>query len=169
MPSISTFDWKMSRTRSCTRSRDVGGAPPTTLRCSLSASSHSARASSRLSGGVVDAATNDRPKNRCKSTRKPISSFVRMECATPDRPARATRPTRCTKSFGRGGKSKFTTLSNSGMSIPRAATSVTTKTSLFRARNFPMLILRAAMSMEPYTALHLTPSSSNTAMSSSTW
>ncbi len=73
------------------------------------------------------------------------------------RPARATLPTLCTNSFGLGGKSKFITLSRSGMSIPRAATSVTTKTFVFRNRNFPMFNLRAAKSIVPYTEEHENP------------
>ena len=63
--------------------------------------------------------------------------------------ARAARPARCTKSLGLVGKSKLTTLSSSGTSRPRAATSVTTSTLAFPLRNLPSAILRAAGSSEP--------------------
>ena len=142
---------------------------PTTLCCASSAVSAISRACSREPGGVVLAGVNGRPRNKCRSTKKPISSLTRMECATPFRPARATLPTLCTKSLGRGGKSKFTTLSSNGMSIPRAATSVTTNTLVFRARNFPMFNFRAAKSMVPYTELHENPSCSKTVTNNSTW
>lgn len=65
-------------------------------------------------------------------------------------PARATRPTRCTNSLGVAGKSQLMTLSRSGMSIPRAATSVTISTSDLSALNFAILIFRALWSMDPY-------------------
>lgn len=48
--------------------------------------------------------------------------------AVPVRPARAQRPTLCTKSFDFAGKLKLITLSKCGISKPRAATSVTIKT-----------------------------------------
>ena len=168
-PSSSVLASNSSRTLSCTRSSDVGGMIPTTLRCASSASSAICLASSLLSGGLTGAATSDRPRKRCRSTRNPISSFTSSECATPVLPARATRPTRCTNSFGLGGKSKLTTLSSSGMSMPRAATSVTTITLVFLFRNLPMWSLRAAMSIEPYTAETVMPSDSSTVTSSSTW
>ena len=62
----------------------------------------------------------------------------------PVMPHLAARPTRCTNSLGCGGKSKLMTLSSSGMSMPRAATSVTTRNCARPARNLAMLILRAA-------------------------
>ena len=168
-PSSSVRASKSSRTLSCTKSSEVGGTIPTTLRCASSASSAIRLACSLLSGGFKGAATRDLPRKRWRSTRKPISSLTRSECAIPVLPARATRPTRCTNSLGRGGKSKLTTLSRSGMSIPRAATSVTTMTLVFLLLNLPMWSLRAAMSMEPYTAETVMPSCSSTVTSSSTW
>ena len=53
--------------------------------------------------------------------------------------------------------------------MPRAATSVTTSTSVFLARNLPMFSLRAAKSIVPYTEEHAMPSDSSTVTRSSTW
>jgi len=55
----------------------------------------------------------------------------------------AARPTRCTNSSGLGGKSRLMTLSMSGMSMPRAATSVVMSRCTFCARNLATWILRA--------------------------
>lgn len=52
-------------------------------------------------------------------------------------------PTLWTNSFGLAGKLKLITLSNCGMSIPRAATSVTTSTLTFPVLNLAALIFRA--------------------------
>eukprot|EP00958_Prasinococcus_capsulatus_P028762 scaffold7214_cov410-Prasinococcus_capsulatus_cf.AAC.2 len=69
------------------------------------------------------AGTSFRDRKRCKSTTYASSSDEKSEKAVPERPARAALPTRWTNSFALGGKSRLTTLSNSGMSIPLQASS----------------------------------------------
>ena len=54
--------------------------------------------------------------------------------ATPIRPRRAVRPTRCVYSSGSVGTSQFTTSATSSMSRPRAPTSVVTSTGTTQAR-----------------------------------
>lgn len=52
-------------------------------------------------------------------------------------------PTLCTNNFALAGKLKLMTLSNCGMSIPRAATSVTIRTDTFPWLNFAAFIFLA--------------------------
>ena len=67
----------------------------------------------------------------------------------PSRPPRAVRPVRCTKSLGEEGQSKWTTVVTSGMSSPRAATSVTTRIGTKFFWNSDRLCMRFASSIEP--------------------
>ena len=67
----------------------------------------------------------------------------------PSRPPRAVRPVRCTKSLGEEGQSKWTTVVTSGMSSPRAATSVTTMIGTKFFWNSDRLCMRFASSIEP--------------------
>ena len=60
----------------------------------------------------------------------------------PSLPPRAVRPVRWTKSFGEDGQSKWMTVFTAGISRPRAATSVTTRTGTRLFWNWERLILR---------------------------
>ena len=71
------------------------------------------------------------------------SSRVSRAYDVPERPMRAARPDLWTNSFGLAGKSKWTTLSRSGMSIPLAATSVTTSRLTFPALNLDTAVFLA--------------------------
>mmetsp|Transcript_15175 Transcript_15175/g.37806 ORF Transcript_15175/g.37806 Transcript_15175/m.37806 type:complete len:379 (-) Transcript_15175:256-1392(-) len=126
-------------------------------------------AATASASGMSGAGATSRPRYRCRSIRYGSSSRVRIEYAVPDRPMRAARPTRCTNSSGLAGKSRLMTLWMSGMSIPRAATSVVMSRCTLAARNLATWILRAVWSMLPYTQAACMPSLAHSAARYSTW
>ena len=94
-----------SRTRSASKSKEPIGNVPTTDSSFASPSLARFSASSSFCGGTISAGLIFLPKNKCKSTTYPNSSFTNIECAIPFLPALATRPTLCTNSFAFAGKS----------------------------------------------------------------
>lgn len=78
--------------------------------------------------------------------------------ATPSLPARAVRPTRCVYSSGSCGRSQFTTIATSGISSPRAATSVLTNTGTTEARKRPRELSRSRWVRREWSAVLRTPS-----------
>ena len=94
-----------SRTRSASKSNEPIGNVPTTDSSFASPSLARRSASSSFSGGTISADLIFLPKNKCKSTTYPSSSFTNNECAMPFLPALATRPTLCTNNFAFAGKS----------------------------------------------------------------
>ena len=93
-----------------------------------------------------------------KRTPTSTSYCVTKLIACPDFPALAVRPTRWIYVLLSGGRSKFTTISTDGISSPLAATSVATRISRLRARNFPNAPRRADCESCPCNGIAPKPS-----------